>query len=78
MSLNHLKKFGCTSFVHIKRTDKLDKNAVKTIFLGYSTKQKVINAITRLINFFISLEMSFSLNKNHTTKGIQMKLLDLT
>jgi Integrase core domain/GAG-pre-integrase domain len=32
MSLNHLKNFGCTSFVHIKRTDKLDKNAVKTIF----------------------------------------------
>jgi len=40
MEIRHFKIFGCTSFVHTKRIDKLDKGAVKTIFLGYSTKQK--------------------------------------
>ncbi len=40
MNLDHLRIFGCTCFVHIKRQDKLDKNAVKTIFLGYSSQKK--------------------------------------
>jgi hypothetical protein len=38
--LDHLRVFGCICFVHIKRHDKLDKNAVKTIFLGYSSQKK--------------------------------------
>jgi hypothetical protein len=40
INLDHLKIFGCTCFVHIKRHDKFDKNALKIIFLGYSSKQK--------------------------------------
>jgi hypothetical protein len=40
INLDHLRVFGCTCFVHVKRHDKFDKNAIKTIFLGYSSKQK--------------------------------------
>jgi hypothetical protein len=39
-SLDHLRIFECIYFVHIKRHDKFDKNALKIIFLGYSSKQK--------------------------------------
>jgi hypothetical protein len=37
---DHLKIFRCTSFVHIKRKDKLDFVSTKTIFLGYSPFKK--------------------------------------
>ncbi|KAL0561798.1 hypothetical protein IC582_002241 [Cucumis melo] len=40
IDLDHIRVFGCTCFVYIKRKDKLDKNSVKTIFLGYSSTQK--------------------------------------
>jgi hypothetical protein len=40
IDLDHIRVFGCTCFVHIKRHDKLDKNSVKTIFLGYSSEKK--------------------------------------
>jgi Integrase core domain/GAG-pre-integrase domain/gag-polypeptide of LTR copia-type len=40
IDLEHIRVFGCICFVHIKRTDKLDKNAVKTVFLGYSSTKK--------------------------------------
>jgi hypothetical protein len=36
-SVSHLKLFGCDSFVHVpkKKRSKLDKKAVKCIFIGY-------------------------------------------
>jgi transposase InsO family protein len=40
INLDHIRVFGCTYFLHIKRHDKLDKNSVKTIFLGYSSEKK--------------------------------------
>jgi Reverse transcriptase (RNA-dependent DNA polymerase)/Integrase core domain/gag-polypeptide of LTR copia-type/GAG-pre-integrase domain len=40
IDLDHIRVFGCTCFVYIKRKDKLDKNSVKTIFLGYSSTKK--------------------------------------
>jgi len=40
INIDHLRVFGCTCFVHIKRQDKLDTNAVKTIFIGYSFQKK--------------------------------------
>jgi hypothetical protein len=40
IDLDHIRVFGCTCFVHIKRNDKLDKKSVKTIFLGYSSEKK--------------------------------------
>jgi hypothetical protein len=40
IDLEHIRVFGCTCFVHIKRIDKLDKNSVKTVFLGYSSTKK--------------------------------------
>jgi hypothetical protein len=56
--LDHLSVFGCIYFVHIKRHNKLDKNTVKTIFLGYSSqKKKDISAMTLLVINFILLEM---------------------
>jgi hypothetical protein len=45
IDLDHIQVFGCTCFVHIKRNDKLDKNSVKTIFLGYSSEKRDINAM---------------------------------
>lgn len=39
IDLNHIQVFRCTYFVYIKRDDKLDKNSVKAIFLGYSSKK---------------------------------------
>jgi hypothetical protein len=41
IDLDHIRVFGCTSFVHIKRNNKFDKNSIKTIFLGYSTEKRV-------------------------------------
>jgi hypothetical protein len=40
ITLDHLRIFECIWFVHVKRHDKFDKNALKIIFLGYSSKQK--------------------------------------
>jgi hypothetical protein len=40
IDMDHIRVFGCTCFVHIKRNDKLDRNSVKTIFLGYSSGKK--------------------------------------
>ena len=42
MGLDHLRIFGCICFIHIqnKHRDKLDKHAIKCIFLGYSSKKK--------------------------------------
>jgi hypothetical protein len=40
IDLDHIRVFGCTCFVHIKRNDKFDKNSVKAIFLGYSSEKK--------------------------------------
>jgi hypothetical protein len=36
-SVSHLKVFGCDAFVHVpkEKTSKLDKMAVKCIFIGY-------------------------------------------
>ena len=35
-----MRVFGCTTFMHIKRNDKLDFVSQKTIFLGYSSYKK--------------------------------------
>jgi hypothetical protein len=40
VDLDHIRVFGCACFVHIKRHDKLDKNSVKSIFLGYFSEKK--------------------------------------
>jgi hypothetical protein len=40
INLEHLKNFGCTSFVHKNRLYKLDFTSIKTIFLGYSSQKK--------------------------------------
>jgi hypothetical protein len=40
ISLEHLKIFGCTCFVHKNRLDKLDFTSIKIIFLGYSSQKK--------------------------------------
>jgi hypothetical protein len=40
IELDHIRVFGCTCFVHVKRNDKLDRNSVKAIFLGYSSEKK--------------------------------------
>jgi hypothetical protein len=40
ISLVHLRVFGCTSFVHKNRIDKLDFTSIKIFFLGYSTQKK--------------------------------------
>ena len=41
VSLNHLKVFGCVSYVHIKSIDhnKLDAKARKCFFIGYGDEQ---------------------------------------
>ena len=41
VSLNHLKVFGCVSYVHIKSNDrtKLDAKARKCFFIGYRDEQ---------------------------------------
>ena len=38
----HLKVFGCNSYVHVpdEKRSKLDKKAIKCIFVGYSQKSK--------------------------------------
>jgi hypothetical protein len=64
INLDHLRIFGCTCFIHIKRHDKFDKNALKTIFLGYSSKQKVTNVLILANKNYISLRMSVFLNMN--------------
>jgi hypothetical protein len=40
INIDRLWIFGCTSFVKIKRKDKVDVNSIKTNFLGYSSKSK--------------------------------------
>jgi hypothetical protein len=53
-----LRIFGCTYFIHIKRHDKFDRNALKIIFLEYSSKQKVTNILILANKNYISLGMS--------------------
>jgi hypothetical protein len=57
INLEHLWVFGCTSFVHKNRIDKLDFTSIKIIFLGYSTKKKDTNAMTQKKIRFIFLDM---------------------
>jgi hypothetical protein len=64
IDLDHIRVFGCTCFVHIKRNDKLDKNSVKTIFLGYSSEKRDINAMIQRILRFIFHEMWY-FSKTH-------------
>jgi hypothetical protein len=45
IELDHIRVFGCACFVHVKRTDKLDRNSVKAIFLGYSSEKRVTNVM---------------------------------
>jgi hypothetical protein len=40
INLEHLRIFGCTSFVHKNRIYKLDFTSIKIFFLGYSTQKK--------------------------------------
>ena len=35
-----LRVFGCTTYVHLHQTTKLDPKAVRCLFLGYSAAQK--------------------------------------
>jgi hypothetical protein len=42
---NKLRIFGCTCYVHQNKRDKLDHTSIKTIFLEYSSKKKIINVM---------------------------------
>ena len=39
--LNHLRKFGCTAYVHVTQA-KTSPRAMKGVFMGYPTGTKVI------------------------------------
>jgi hypothetical protein len=45
VDLDHIRVFGCTCFVHIKRNDKLDKNSVKAIFRVFFCIKKGISVM---------------------------------
>jgi hypothetical protein len=53
-NLDHLKIFECTYFVHIRRHDKFDKNALKTMFLITLINKKVINILIHANKKYIS------------------------
>ena len=58
--------FGCNAFVHVhsQHRDKLDPQAIKCVFLGYSSTQKgykCYNPSTR--KFYISADVTFTKNK---------------
>jgi LPS sulfotransferase NodH len=74
IDLDHIRVFGCTCFVHIKRHDKLDKNVVKAVFLGYSSQKKDINVMTQEIINFMSHEMYHFLKMNHITKQVNKEM----
>jgi Reverse transcriptase (RNA-dependent DNA polymerase) len=64
IDLDHIRVFGCTCFVHVKRHDKLDKNVVKTIFLGYSSQKKVYKCYDpKNHKLYISRDVSFFENE---------------
>jgi hypothetical protein len=65
INLDHLRIFGCTCFIHIKRHDKFDKNALKTIFSVTLLNKKVTNILILSNKKYISLRMSIFLNMNH-------------
>jgi Reverse transcriptase (RNA-dependent DNA polymerase) len=64
IDLDHIRVFDCTCFVHIKRHDKLDKNVVKAIFLGYSSQKKGYKCYDpRNHKLYISRDVSFFENE---------------
>jgi hypothetical protein len=91
-SLRFLKIFGCVCFVHVPqiKRDKLDKKAIKGIFVGYSTISKAYKvyhpqnqkiAITRDVTFhedaqweWVDSQESMLINKQ--IQPLQDKLID--
>jgi hypothetical protein len=64
INLDHIRVFSCTCFLHIKRHDKLDKNSVKTIFLGYSSEKKGYKCYDpKKFKVYFSRDVSFFENK---------------
>jgi hypothetical protein len=64
IDLNHIRVFGCTSFVHIRRANKFDKNSIRTIFLRYSFEKngyKCYYSISQ--KMYISRDVSFFENE---------------
>jgi hypothetical protein len=70
IDLDHIRVFGCTCFVHIKRHDKLDTNSVKIIFLGYSSEKKGYKCYDpKNHKLYISRDVSFVENEPYFKKG---------
>ena len=67
-----LKVFGCTTFVHVhsQHRDKLDPQAIKYVFLGYSSTQKGYKCYNPSIRkFYISANVTFTKNKHFFPKS---------
>ena len=75
----HLKVFGCNSYVHVpdEKRSKLDKNAIKCIFVGYSHKSKGYKFFSPTTNKMLSSrdaifhENSFGNCEHADEKGIK-------
>jgi hypothetical protein len=64
INVDHLRVFGCTSFVKIKRKDKLDVNSIKTIFWGTHQNLKATNVMIQLQKkTYISRDVTFIENE---------------
>ncbi|KAL6347733.1 hypothetical protein AAG906_026262 [Vitis piasezkii] len=66
------KVFGCTAFVyvHSQHRDKLDPQAIKCVFLGYSSTQKGYKCYNPSVRkFYISADVTFTENKHFFSKS---------
>jgi hypothetical protein len=71
IKLDHIRVFGCACFVHVKRNDKLDRNSVKTIFLGYSSEKKCYKCYDPTNHkLYISRDVSFLESKPYYKPNI--------
>jgi hypothetical protein len=75
MSIDHLRIFGCTAFIINKRNHKFDRNAIKSIFLGYSSQKKGYKCYDPINKKYTFLEMLYFLKKNYFLKILKMSQL---
>ena len=69
-NLSYLKVFGCVAYAHIPdcQRSKLDKNAPKLRFVGYSTKSKGYRLLNeKTTKVIISRGVTF--NENDLSEG---------